>query len=163
MSWTTKVAFMFIIFLSSWMLQEQVQHHDTVRVLLKSAANKATHDAIQEVDYTTMQDGRIVFDPVRARAEFERSLGLNLGLDSSLMPNAKSAMSSQVKVLKFEIIDDSSGVTFPYVYEDVTFRLYKILRGPAIVAVIEVKTIPMSIYPSQTVKASSISEYTFHK
>ena len=162
MAWTVKVTFACVVFLFAWLGQEHAQLYDTTRVVLKSAANKAGHDALMAIDYAQMRQGYIVFDKAQARAVFEQSLRRNLGLDASLNPNSKSAVKSKVVVTKFELLDDSTH-SFPFDYSDSDHRLFKRLRGPAVVAVIEVDSPKVGPFEGEKVKASVIAEYTSHR
>lgn len=163
MSWTVKVSFIFMVFLSSWLMQEQAQARELTRVSLKNAANRAAHDSLMAIDYSMMGAGLIAFNAVEAREMFEESLARNLGLDKDLSPKEKSLVLSSVKVLKFELVDhlshDFEGNGGFIVYEDSAFRLYKVLRGPAVVAVIEVDSPSVGVFSGDAIRASVITEY----
>ncbi|MNP85888.1 hypothetical protein D3C76_1858240 [compost metagenome] len=42
-----------------------------------------------------------------------------------------------MKIVKFVIVDDSTGVTFPLLYEDSVYGITKYIQGPSVIAVIE--------------------------
>jgi hypothetical protein len=43
-----------------------------------------------------------------------------------------------LRIVYFEVIDEQT-VEFPYFYENSTYRIAKLLEGPAVIAVIETK------------------------
>ncbi|WP_151732979.1 hypothetical protein [Paenibacillus tengchongensis] len=137
MDYIIKLAFVLLVFLFSWFFQIQNQEWDVLRSMLKDAGNIAVHDASQELDERALSQGRLQLDYAEAYATFCKSLRLNLGLDESLTPLSGSRVREQVKVIKFEIVDESSGVNFPFLYEDRDYGITKYLQGPAVIAVIE--------------------------
>lgn len=137
MDYIIKLAFVLLIFIYSWFFQIQNQEWDMVRGMLKDAGNIAVHDAAQALDQAVLADGKLVIDPAEAFAAFTEAVQLNLGLGVDLSPEAGSRLHHQVKVLKFEIIDESSGVTFPLLYEDSAYGITKYIQGPSVIAVIE--------------------------
>lgn len=136
MSWTVKMAYVFIAIIFCWLYQEQNQEWDILRNHLKKANNFAVHDAAQYLDNSELLEGRLVIDPVAARAAFEETLKLNLGLDDSFIPKPGSRLRDSVRILNFTILDETN-TTFPYLYDNPAHRLAKWLQGPAVVAVIE--------------------------
>lgn len=108
-----------------------------LRSMLKDANNIAVHDASQELNETARAQGRLIIDPAAAYATFRLSLQNNLGLDEGLSPLTGSRLQTQVKIVKFDIVDDSTGVTFPLLYEDSVYGITKYIQGPSVIAVIE--------------------------
>ncbi|AIQ45484.1 hypothetical protein R70723_05925 [Paenibacillus sp. FSL R7-0273] len=137
MDYIIKLAFVLLIFVYSWFFQIQNQEWDILRSMLKDANNMAVHDASQELDEAERSQGRLVIDPAEAYTTFRESLQYNLGLDSGLSPLAGSRLQTQVKVVKFDIVDDSTGVAFPFLYEDSAYGITKYIQGPSVIAVIE--------------------------
>ncbi len=137
MDYVIKLAFVLLIFVYSWFFQIQNQEWDIVRSMLKDANNMAVHDASQELNETECARGRLIIDPAEAYNTFRESLQLNLGLDDSLSPITGSRLQTQVKIMKFDIVDDSTGTAFPFLYEDSTYGITKYIQGPSVIAVIE--------------------------
>jgi PHD/YefM family antitoxin component YafN of YafNO toxin-antitoxin module len=139
MDYVIKLAFVLLVFVYSWFFQIQNQEWDMLRSMLKDANNIAVHDASQELNETARAQGRLIIDPAEAYATFRQTLQRNLGLDDSLSPKAGSRLQTQVKIMKFVIVDDSTGVTFPLLYEDSAYGITKYIQGPSVIAVIETK------------------------
>lgn len=137
MDYVIKLAFVLLIFVYSWFFQIQNQEWDMLRSMLKDANNIAVHDASQELNETARGQGRLIIDPAEAYATFRLSLQNNLGLDEGLSPLTGSRLQTQVKIVKFDIVDDSTGVTFPLLYEDSVYGITKYIQGPSVIAVIE--------------------------
>jgi hypothetical protein len=139
MDYVIKLAFVLLVFVYSWFFQIQNQEWDTLRSMLKDANNIAVHDASQELNETARAQGRLIIDPAEAYATFRQALQRNLGLDEGLSPIAGSRLQTQVKIVKFDIVDDSTGVTFPLLYEDRAYGITKYIQGPCVIAVIETR------------------------
>lgn len=137
MDYIIKLAFVLLIFIYSWFFQIQNQEWDMLRSMLKDANNIAVHDASQELNESARAQGRLIIKPAEAFAAFRQSLQANLGLDDGLSPLAGSRLQTQVKIVKFDIVDQSSGVTFPFLYEDSNYGITKHIQGPSVIAVIE--------------------------
>ncbi|MNH95045.1 hypothetical protein D3C73_476790 [compost metagenome] len=137
MDYIIKLAFVLLIFVYSWFFQIQNQEWDMLRSMLKDANNIAVHDASQELNESARAQGRLIIEPAEAFAAFRQSLRANLGLDDGLSPLAGSRLQTQVKIVKFDIVDQSSGVTFPFLYEDTNYGITKYIQGPSVIAVIE--------------------------
>lgn len=165
MDYIVKLAFVLLIFLYSWFFQTQNQEWDIQRSLLKDANNMAVHDAAQELNELARSRGRIIIEPAIALETFKESLEKNLGLDEGLLPKNGSRLHSEVKIKKFEIIDDSSGVSFPFLYEDPEYGVTKYLQGPFVVAVIETEQ-PVLIARAKSVDpivVPAIQEYKLNR
>lgn len=132
-----KMSFVVILFLFTWLSQEENQAWDVQRTLLKNANNSAVHDAALQIDKTQRAKGRIIIDPDRAWDVYQETLRLNLGLDSMMKATVGSPIQGSVTVLDFIILDDSNS-TFPMLYEHSTYNITKYLTGPAVVAVVEI-------------------------
>ncbi|WP_019912926.1 hypothetical protein [Paenibacillus sp. HW567] len=137
MDYIIKLGFVLLIFVYSWFFQIQNQEWDTLRSMLKDANNIAVHDASQALNEAARTQGRLIIDPAEAFATFRQSLQANLGLDDGLSPLAGSRLQTQVKIIKFDIVDQSSGVAFPFLYEDSKYGITKYIQGPSVIAVIE--------------------------
>jgi hypothetical protein len=165
MDYIIKLAFVLLIFIYSWFFQIQNQEWDTLRSMLKDAGNAAVHDAAQEMNEGARSQGRLIIDPDEAYATFEESLRLNLGLDSDLSPKTGSRFHDKIKIVKFAIVDESTGVTFPLLYEDRKYGITKYIQGPSVIAVIETKH-PVLIARSKTQEAitvPAVQEYKYNK
>lgn len=151
-----------IIFTYSWLFQEQNQEWDRQRQLLKGANNHATHDAVQLAKRDSVTDGLLVLDEHNAYGLFLDTIQLNLGLDHSLNPKAGSPLNDEVRIVFFDIIDETT-VEFPYLYENETYRIAKHLNGPAVVAVIETEH-PQLIKSKDLapIRVAAIHEYVGH-
>ncbi|ULO06453.1 hypothetical protein H1230_26105 [Paenibacillus sp. 19GGS1-52] len=165
MDYVIKLAFVLLIFVYSWFFQIQNQEWDTLRSMLKDANNIAVHDAVQELDEAARAQGQLIIDPEQAYATLKRSLESNLGLDDNLSPQAGSRFRSKVKIIKFDIVDESSGVTFPLLYEDSNYGITKYIQGPSVIAVIQTEH-PVLISRTKTQEAitvPAIQEYRFNE
>ncbi|UQZ35234.1 hypothetical protein C2I18_17940 [Paenibacillus sp. PK3_47] len=161
MDYIIKLAFVLLIFIYSWFFQIQNQEWDVQRSMLKDANNLAVHDASQELNETARAEGRLVIDPVEAYAAFRQSLQHNLGLDDSLSPLAGSRLQAQVRIVKFDIVDESEGVSFPLLYEDSTYGITKYIQGPSVIAVIETQH-PLLISRTkvqEAIRVPAVQEY----
>ncbi|WP_379132514.1 hypothetical protein [Paenibacillus sp. sgz500958] len=137
MDYIIKLAFVLLVFIYSWFFQVQNQEWDVVRSLLKDANNIAVHDAALEVDEQALSEGQFLIDSAEAYTTFLESLQLNLGLDAGLSPLPGSRLHQQVRIVKFTVLDESAGYTFPMLYEDSDYGIVKYVKGPSVVAVIE--------------------------
>jgi len=146
-----------LMFVFCWLIQEENQLWDQQRQLLKSANNKATHDALYAA--SELNSGHVRIDPVTASNLYIQSLQLNLGLDHMMQPKSGSPVYSGVRIVHFEIIDDFSGRSFPFIYENSSFNITKFLRGPAVVGVIEVDTPSIFRGSHSRVRVPAIYEY----
>lgn len=136
-----------------------------LRSMLKDANNIAVHDAAQELNENSLTYGRLIIDPVVAFDTFEQALQENLGLDIDLSPQVGSRLKNQVKIVKFDIVDESDGVTFPMLYEDSEFGITKYITGPSVIAVIETEH-PVLIARSKSqksIRVPAVQEYKFNK
>lgn len=155
MDYVIKLAFVLLIFIYSWFFQIQNQEWDTVRSMLKDANNMAVHDASQELNEAARAQGRLVIDPALAYATFRQALQNNLGLDDGLSPLAGSRLQSQVKIVKFDIVDEATGDTFPMLYEDRAYGITKYIQGPSVIAVIQTQH-PVLITRSKVQEAITV-------
>ncbi|AIQ11763.1 hypothetical protein [Paenibacillus durus] len=165
MDYIIKLAFVLLIFIYAWFFQAQNQEWDIDRELLKHANNMAVHDAAQEMDESERAEGRLIIDQAAAEASFEETLKANLGLDDSLTPRAGSRLRSKVEVVEFKVIDESSGVAFPFLYEDSRYGITKYIQGPSVIAVIKTKH-PVLIATARTqedIQVPAIQEYKYNK
>ncbi|MFC3748484.1 hypothetical protein [Paenibacillus sp. GCM10012306] len=165
MDYIIKLAFVLLIFIYSWFFQIQNQEWDTVRSMLKDASNVAVHDAAQEMDETARAQGRLIIDPAQAYATFEDSLRHNLGLGIDLSPKAGSRFRDKVKIVKFDIVDESKGASFPLLYEDRKYGITKYIQGPSVIAVIETKH-PVLIARTkkqEAITVPAVQEYKYNK
>jgi hypothetical protein len=165
MDYIIKLAFVLLIFIYSWFFQIQNQEWDVLRSMLKDAGNIAVHDAAQELNEAARSQGHLIIDPAAAYETFQDTLQSNLGLDEDLSPKAGSRLHNSVKIVEFVILDESSGITFPYLYEDAQFGITKYIQGPSVIAVIETKH-PVLIARSKTqepIRVPAIQEYKYNK
>lgn len=134
MDFTIKLSFIVVLFTFAWLYQEQNQEWDLQRNILKEANNHSAHDAALQVDEEAKSAGRLVIDPARARSAFEETLRRNLTLDESLSPLPGSPLNSSVRIVHFEILDESNS-TFPLFYE--AHGIAQWVHHPSVVSVIE--------------------------
>jgi len=165
MDYIVKLAFVLLIFIYTWFFQVQNQEWDIERALLKDANNMAVHDAVQEMNEIERSKGRLIIDPVKAHQTFQNTLELNLGLENDLSPKTGSRLHDSVKIVSFVVLDESSGITFPYLYEDQQYGITKYIQGPCVIAVIESKhPVLISRAKSQEpIRVPAIQEYKFNK
>lgn len=165
MDYIIKLAFVLLIFIYSWFFQIENQEWDMLRSMLKDAGNIAVHDAAQEMNEAARAQGRLLIDRAKAFTAFEDSLRHNLGLTADLSPKAGSRFNDKISILKFDVIDESEGVTFPLLYEDKQYGITKYLQGPSVIAVIATKH-PVLVARSKTHEAitvPAIQEYRYNK
>ncbi|MDQ0195497.1 hypothetical protein [Paenibacillus wynnii] len=165
MDYIVKLAFVLLIFIYTWFFQVQNQEWDIERGLLKDANNMAVHDAVQEINEIERSQGRLIIEPVIAYETFQETLQLNLGLDDDLTPKSGSRLHDKVTIVKFVIIDESSGVSFPFLYEDAQYGITKYIQGPSVISVIETKH-PVLISRTKTqeaIRVPAIQEYKYDK
>ena len=139
MDYIIKLSFVLLIFIYSWFFQVQNQEWDVLRSMLKDANNIAVHDAAQEINEVELSQGRLIIDPAQAYSTFLESLELNLGLDDTLSPKPGSRLHDQLEIVKFTVLDESTGINFPMLYEDTTYGITQYVQGPSVIAVIETK------------------------
>lgn len=165
MDYIIKLAFVLLIFIYSWFFQIQNQEWDMLRSMLKDANNIAVHDASQELDESARADGRLIINPDEAFVTFRHSLQANLGLDEGLSPLAGSRLQAQVKIVKFDIVDESTGADFPLLYEDSNYGITKYIQGPSVIAVIETEH-PVLISRAkvqETITVPAVQEYKMNE
>lgn len=165
MDYVIKLGFVLLIFIYTWFFQAQNQEWDIDRELLKSANNMAVHDAAQELDKTELARGVLIIDRHEAEEIFRQTLEANLGLDDSLHPKAGSRLGSKVEIVDFTVIDESSGQSFPFLYEDSRYGITKFIQGPSIVAVIKTKH-PVLIARAKVledIQVPAIQEYKYNR
>ena len=160
MDFTIKLSIIIIAFVYAWLYQEQNQEWDLQRNLLKDANNFAAHDAALQIDDAEKSRGRLIIDSVLARAVFEDSLRRNLGLDASLTPRPGSPILSNVRILHFEILDESNA-TFPMLYQNPTYGITQWVYGPAVISVIETDhpQLVHRIFHQKPIRVPTIQEY----
>jgi hypothetical protein len=146
----------FFIFVVCWLLQEENQLWDQQRQILKAGNNKAVHASLFPVE--SLNAGTILLPENAAFQAYKESLEENLGLDEMLQPKPGSPVLSQIRILHFEVIDEHSGRQFPFLYENSEYHLAKYLRGPAVVAVIEMDFPRIQTFQF-TIRVPSIYEY----
>lgn len=150
------IAIMFI-FVVCWLLQEENQLWDQQRQVLKAANNKSVHAALFAAE--DLNSGIVSIPDNSAFKYFREALQANLGLDEFLNPKPGSPVYSAVRIVHFEVIDEQSGRSFPFLYENSTYNLTKYIRGPSIVAVIEVDRPSLMQGSHAVVRVPSIYEY----
>jgi len=130
-----------------WLLQEEFQAWDQQRQLIKNANNKALQAALNESieDYGV---GELRIRPAEARAYFDQYLQQNLGLNTNFDPEPGAPVHASVHVLDFQIVDHTTH-RFPFLYEDANYHITRLLREPAVIAVIEID------YPSLVRRANA--------
>lgn len=165
MDYIVKLAFVLLIFLYSWFFQAQNQEWDILRSLLKDANNMAVHDAAQEINEVNRSNGIFIIEPAAALETFKNSLESNLGLDDNLAPKNGSRLHSPVKIRKFVIVDDSSGIPFPFLYQDSEYGITKYLQGPSVIAVVETSHPVLIARPKETqpIIVPAVQEYKLNK
>lgn len=127
------------IFIFLWGFQDERYLSQTVHERLKNSINRGAHDASLQIDPQQLKRGNIVFLQSESFRVFKSTLIENLGLELNLSPKPKTLLSSPVEILFEDYVDDSSGVSFPYSYENDEFKIKKMMKGPAVVYVIRTK------------------------
>lgn len=160
MDYLIKLAFAVLLFTMAWMVQEQNQEWEVERNLLKSANNFASHDAVQLVHRDSVGEGRLLLDEEAAYNAFLASLRANLGLDATLHPLPGSRLQHDVRVIWFQVIDERT-VKFPYFYQNNTYHIAKYLRGPAVIAIIEIPhpILLRRLFEQPPIRVPAIEEY----
>lgn len=107
---------------------------------VKNAVNRATHDASLCIDKEVWADGKMVFHRQEALVTFNTTLAANLGLNPvDLNPKPNTMFTEKPVIELVEFIDDNSGVTYPYFYENPTYGIGKIIYGPSVISVVKIK------------------------
>lgn len=69
-----------------------------------------------------------------------------------------------MKIVKFDIVDEATGTTFPMLYEDSTYGITKYIQGPSVIAVIQMQH-PVLISRTKVQEAitvPAVQEYKFN-
>ncbi len=154
-----------ILLLSVFFISVSLYQLDTETALLanerlKDAVNRAAHDASLQIDRVELSNGRIVFDPAAAAAVFGQTLAANLGLDENLDPKPGTMFSGRAQVEYMEYLDDSSGKSFPLLYENPVYGITKTVRGPAVVAVVSIpKPVTSGLSSAWSMRKWAVYEY----
>lgn len=164
MDYLIKIIFVLIIFIYSWFFTTENQEWDIIRTMLKDANNMAVHDAAQELNEYELSRGRLIINPNEAYITFKTTLEMNLGLDDDLNPKAGSRLHDKVKIMDFVVIDDSSGRSFPFLYEDSRYGITKYIQGPCVVAVVETEhpAILAGAKKHKAIQVPAVQEYKFN-
>lgn len=132
---------------------------------VKNALNRATHDASLCLDKEKASYGKTVFDQNTAISTFKASLSYNLGLnEKDLSPLPETAFVSKPTVEMIDFIDDDDNVIYPFLYENKSYGISKLLKGPAVISVIKMeKPIFCSLSPKLDYRKWAVYEYPYPK
>ncbi|HZG78893.1 MAG TPA: hypothetical protein VEZ72_23780 [Paenibacillus sp.] len=112
----------------------------------KLALDRSTHAAAQRIDLMEAAHGRLVWDETAGRAEFERFLRLNFGLDAAGQPTEGSRLDAAPVVHRLEFV---TAPAYPATIrrtvvaregteQATTRRVDVTVYGPSVVAIVEV-------------------------
>lgn len=127
-----------VFFVTLIFLQLDLETANLANTRVKEALNRATHDAGLMVDLQEQSNGRIVFDTTNAMSALSDSLQSNLALDTNLNPLPGTLFTDKVDIEFVDFVDDNDGLTYPYLYENATYHITKVIDGPSVVAVVSV-------------------------
>ncbi|EJQ01717.1 M23 family metallopeptidase [Bacillus cereus] len=96
---------------------------------LKEDLEVAVHDASLELKKDELANGKLVFDPLKAKQTFKESLKDNTGFQEG----------KDYKILEFQVLDQSNS-KFPVKYKANTLKFQDTFQNPTLVAIIETTT-----------------------
>lgn len=96
---------------------------------LKEDLEVAVHDASLELKKDELANGKLVFDPVKAKQTFKESLKDNTGFQEG----------KDYKILEFQVLDQSNS-KFPVKYKANTLKFQDTFKNPTLVAIVETTT-----------------------
>lgn len=143
MSEAIKTLLMFYFTFVLWVLQFNLQMDAEVHYKLKESLEIAAHDAaLQDVE-AELAEGRIVFEQNQALTSFKDSLTHSLKLADNgmeLNPLPQSYFQDPIRIVFIHYIDDANTATFPFLYENPTYHIREVIRGPSVIFVVETQT-----------------------
>lgn len=101
----------------------------------KRALNRAVKAAVLAVDKEALATGELRLNAAEARSNFERMLGLNLGLNADFTPSEQSPLLEAPEILDYYLYQ---GPDFPYTYHtlmDITYTFH----DPGVLALVKVR------------------------
>lgn len=161
MKWILSALAAALLFTTFWLWQVDGDIALLANKRLKYAINRAAHDASLQVNKTELNNkGKIIFDTFTAETVFKKTLADNLALTEGLIPNPNTLFSQQISITYMDFIDDTDGVTFPYLYENMPYGIRKIIYGPAVIFAVETpKPRPFNISDDYFITKWAVFEY----
>lgn len=112
----------------------------------KLALDRTTHAAAQQIDLAEAAYGRLAWDEASGRAEFDRFLKLNFGLDAAGQPMEGSRLEAAPVVHRLEFVTSPvypatirrTIVAREGTEQETTRRVDVTVYGPSVVAIVEV-------------------------
>lgn len=161
----TKTMMMFLFTFIMWVFQINIQTDAEAHYKLKETIELGAHDAALQVVPYELQQGRIVFDQNRALEAFKESLVYHLRLiDESqfvLTPEEKSFYQDPIRILHMQFFDDSNTSSYPFLFEDTTYNVREVIRGPAVYFVVETETPRILRGEKKIIRKTVIYEYPY--
>ncbi|MDQ0255480.1 hypothetical protein J2S74_002862 [Evansella vedderi] len=149
-------------------LQWNIETDLTTNSYMKNYLDIAVHDAALALDDEELSRGYVVFVQDVAEENFRQSLMFHLRLNYDLSPLEDSFFQDPVEIKLLEFFDDATidpetgePISFPYVYHNEEYQIIDVLRGPGVVAVIEVQSPRYFRGEGMTIRKASVYEYVF--
>lgn len=134
------VIFLSVFFICVMQMELDQDMASLLNERIKNALNRATHDASLQINQQQLSIGSSQYDQTAALSVFRKTLAFNLGLNPLTLKPLENTIFSTAPVIEFiDFIDDNDNISFPYLYQNNTYRINKIIRGPAIVTVISIE------------------------
>ncbi|MCL4419644.1 hypothetical protein M1146_06140 [Patescibacteria group bacterium] len=152
---------MMVIYITLWLGQIDTTISEVAQSRLQKGLIRATHDAALQTQQDQMGNGLIIFNQVRALEVFKNSLADNMALlPETLDPKSSTLFKQRATIEYMEYIDDSTGHNFPFLYENPTYNITKMVYGPAIVAVVSIQRPKIYAYSLDfTMRKAVVYEY----
>lgn len=133
--------FFFLAMIFSWIATDVAQASgdidETAYQHLDYALNIASQAAAQQVNFSSVSTGDIVFDQSGAKQTFDQLLASNMNLNTStLVPNQGSIYTSSPTIQVMQFLDYSN-TSFPYHYVNNQWGINTWIYSPSIVFVVQ--------------------------
>ncbi|HEY0827870.1 MAG TPA: peptidase M23 [Bacilli bacterium] len=143
MSEAIKTLLLFYFTFILWVLQINLQMDAEAHYKLKESLEIAAHDAaLQDVE-AELAEGRIVFNTSQALESFKDSLIYSLKLTDAgmaLEPMTQSYFQDPIRIVFEHYIDDGNTISYPFLYENPTYNIREVIRGPSVIFIVETQT-----------------------
>lgn len=160
----SKTILLFLFTFITWIFQLNLQTDSEAHYKLKETIELAAHDAALQVIPTELQKGMIVFDEIKALEYFKDSMIYHLRLRDGgmvLHPEDHSFYQDPIHIVHMQFIDHSNTTSYPFLFQDPTYGVTEIVRGPAVYFVVETKTPRILRGAKKDIRKAVIYEYPF--
>lgn len=165
MSEAIRTYMLFFFSILIWVLQLNLQTDSEAHRILKESIEIAAHDAALQNIESESARGLIIFHRNEALKVFKNDLMYQLRLQEAgaytLVPLDDSFFQDPIQIVYEEYIDDSNTPHFPFFYENTTYGIREIIRGPSVVYVVETKTPRYFRGQKKDIQKSVVYEYPY--